>query len=601
MALTIEQRAFLDLIAYCEGTIGRSANGYDLLFGGTKVMNGWETNTTQIRHRYVTDFGNYVATPSLKIQDPTWKSGGSTAAGRYQFLGWVWASETKKKFNDENAYMTKDNQDNLAWLFAEGRGMNNEKLKKGLTNESEFETTVKTLCRPNVNGDVCIWEAFYKIFVVKNYGITIGQAFEFYKGAYQKYKDRGTTGTQVNQNTEAFDENGLGNLLYLNQQGKKVDKFGTDKIIGNGDNTKFYVNIPNGSSDKIIYFWPGLESVNSRKSQWDQIPGNIKGNCYIVMAAGTTNQNTLTDLRNVVKSYNSSIKTNQLKEYIIGYSTGGYQIFNNYDKKFKLVGLIDPSLALETNTENRKYGNNVAMVWGSNFMTGISNWGVRYPKLNNKIKDDGGFSQKIDNLDHNKAIQIWFGKYGDKIIAEQASQPIPDLETVLSKYGFPESMKNAIRKLKNTYGVNITEKEIKKELEQEGTWRVDNGKVNAKAKDKINQLIDDAITKFPSLKSKKRIISDYRSYNDQADNFGKKVRSGRSLEDVQSSNTIPGFSEHHTGLAFDIFSVDTSFWNNNIVIAQWIQNNANKYGFEVTYKTQGTLRIAEPWHLKYIA
>jgi len=411
MALSIEQRAFLDLIAYCEGTIGRSANGYDLLFGTKKMMNGWEADTNQIRHRYVIDKLNYVATPSLKIQDPTWIDDGSTAAGRYQFLGWVWASETKRKFNDENAYMTKDNQDNLAWLLAKDRGMNDTILKKGLNTKSDFENMVKTLCKPNVKDDVCVWEAFYKIFVTKEYGITIDQAFEFYKGAYQKYKNRDTNGTQSNQNDS------VGNLLYLNQQGEKINKFGTQKTTVNGDKTKFYVNIPSGSPNKIIYFWPGLESVNSRKSQWDQIPGNIKSSCYIVMAAGTTNQNTLNDLRSVVKNYNSSIKTNQLKEYIIGYSTGGYSVFNNYNKKFKFVGLIDPFLGSETNTENRQYGNNVAMIWGSDVMMGVSNWGVRYPKLNDKLKDDGGFSQKIDNLDHNKAIQIWFGKYGDKIIA----------------------------------------------------------------------------------------------------------------------------------------------------------------------------------------
>lgn len=423
MALSIEQRAFLDLIAYCEGTIGRSANGYDLLFGGKKVMNGWEANTNKIRHRYVTDFGNYKATPSLKIQDPTWKSGASTAAGRYQFLGWVWASETKRKFNDENAYMTKENQDNLAWLLAEGRGMNNEKLKKGLTSKSEFESTVKTLCR-NREGDVCIWEAFYKIFVTKNYGITIDQAFEFYKGAYQKYKDRGNNGTQAIQNSDDIDSSGLGALLYLNQQGQKIEKFGTQKITSNGDTTKFYVNIPSGSPDKIIYFWSGLESVISREAQWNQIPQNIKNKCYIVMAAGTTNtnQNSLDDLRSVIKKYNSSIKTNQLKEYIMGYSAGGYSVFNNYDKKFKFVGLIDPSLSSETNTENRKYDKNVAMIWGSSGMIGISNWGVRYPKVNDKIKDDGGFSQKINDLDHGKAIQIWFDKYGNKIIDGQTVQ-----------------------------------------------------------------------------------------------------------------------------------------------------------------------------------
>jgi hypothetical protein len=85
------------------------------------------------------------------------------------------------------------------------------------------------------------------------------------------------------------------------------------------------------------------------------------------------------------------------------------------------------------------------------------------------------------------------------------------------------------------------------------------------------------------------------------DNFGKKVKvDGRSIENVQASNTIPGFSQHHTGKAFDIFSVDPSWWDSKPEVKKWVADNAIKYGFEITYKTNGILRIAEPWHLFYV-
>ena len=62
---------------------------------------------------------------------------------------------------------------------------------------------------------------------------------------------------------------------------------------------------------------------------------------------------------------------------------------------------------------------------------------------------------------------------------------------------------------------------------------------------------------------------------------------------------IPGFSEHHTGKAFDIFSTEESWWDAKPEVKKWVADNASNYGFRVTYKTPGTLRVAEPWHLYY--
>ena len=94
-------------------------------------------------------------------------------------------------------------------------------------------------------------------------------------------------------------------------------------------------------------------------------------------------------------------------------------------------------------------------------------------------------------------------------------------------------------------------------------------------------------------------MSGYRSYGDQVKNFGNKAKS-RGVDNTQKANTIPGFSQHHTGKAFDIFSVDSGWWSSNSDVKNWVADNAKKYGFDVTYKTQGPLRIAEPWHLYYV-
>lgn len=162
----------------------------------------------------------------------------------------------------------------------------------------------------------------------------------------------------------------------------------------------------------------------------------------------------------------------------------------------------------------------------------------------------------------------------------------------------PQAIRDAILKLKTLYGIVITDAHIQKEFAQEGGWRPDNGSVNASAKTSIDKLIAAAKKQFPELSSY-GIISGYRSYNDQVKNFGNKVKGGRSIDDVQASNTIPGFSQHHTGKAFDIFSVSTAWWNSRPSIKQWVADNAGKYGFVVTYSAAGKLRIAEPWHLYY--
>jgi LAS superfamily LD-carboxypeptidase LdcB len=163
----------------------------------------------------------------------------------------------------------------------------------------------------------------------------------------------------------------------------------------------------------------------------------------------------------------------------------------------------------------------------------------------------------------------------------------------------PKNIQNSISQLNKSYGIKITDEHIKRELEQEGGYREDSGGVNSEASEQINKLIRDVKNKFPKLKNITGIISDYRSYSDQVKNFGSKAKS-RGIDETQRANAIPGFSQHHTGKAFDIFSVDTSWWNKNSDVKDWVAKNASKYGFDVTYKKQGSLRIAEPWHLYYV-
>lgn len=96
--MTRYEKAFLDTLAWAEGTLGVSNNGYDVLVNdnaklGSRIVVGW-TPTTDIIH----GLGSWAV-----------NVGGvrSTAAGRYQFIGSTWVELNNKV----NVPMTKVNQD----------------------------------------------------------------------------------------------------------------------------------------------------------------------------------------------------------------------------------------------------------------------------------------------------------------------------------------------------------------------------------------------------------------------------------------------------------------------------------------------------------
>lgn len=64
----------------------------------------------------------------------------------------------------------------------------------------------------------------------------------------------------------------------------------------------------------------------------------------------------------------------------------------------------------------------------------------------------------------------------------------------------------------------------------------------------------------------------------------------------------PGESEHQTGLAIDVTNPSRCF-DKTSVEAQWIDNNAYKYGFILRYpenKEDVTGYNYEPWHIRYV-
>ena len=100
------------------------------------------------------------------------------------------------------------------------------------------------------------------------------------------------------------------------------------------------------------------------------------------------------------------------------------------------------------------------------------------------------------------------------------------------------------------------------------------------------------------------ISSPYRSYNRQNVLYNTYVKKdGESKADTYSAR--PGYSEHQTGLAFDLGTAENNDINEFVESKEfkWMKNNAHKYGFILRYpygKKYITGYIYEPWHYRYV-
>ena len=96
------------------------------------------------------------------------------------------------------------------------------------------------------------------------------------------------------------------------------------------------------------------------------------------------------------------------------------------------------------------------------------------------------------------------------------------------------------------------------------------------------------------------ISSGYRSYYDQKYIYNNYVKKdGQKEADTYSARA--GHSEHQTGLAFDLNSINDSF--TNTPEGKWVHDNCYKYGLILRYpkgKDDITGYMHESWHLRYV-
>lgn len=115
---------------------------------------------------------------------------------------------------------------------------------------------------------------------------------------------------------------------------------------------------------------------------------------------------------------------------------------------------------------------------------------------------------------------------------------------------------------------------------------------------KLQQLQRDAQAQGINISNS---YSGYRSYQYQTQLYNNYVNQ-HGEEEANTFSARPGFSEHQTGLTFDLKDFNGQLVEDPIT-SQWIKDNCAKYGFILRYpegKEDITGYIYEPWHLRYV-
>lgn len=131
---------------------------------------------------------------------------------------------------------------------------------------------------------------------------------------------------------------------------------------------------------------------------------------------------------------------------------------------------------------------------------------------------------------------------------------------------------------------------------QHGLPKSFGGGVDANAYTALKQLQDAASSNGFSMP----LISGYRSYDYQTSLYNNYV----AIDGEDAANRYsakPGYSEHQTGLAFDIGELNYQFGETPAGI--WLAQHAHEYGFIIRYpqgKENVTGYMYEPWHVRYL-
>lgn len=124
----------------------------------------------------------------------------------------------------------------------------------------------------------------------------------------------------------------------------------------------------------------------------------------------------------------------------------------------------------------------------------------------------------------------------------------------------------------------------------------------------LKRLVDAAKKDGLELKP----ISGYRSYEYQEALFNRYIRSQmkknpqltrqQAQEKANTFSAKPGHSEHQLGTVVDVLSKENNFEFSSdptLSYVGWLEKNASKYNFTISYPKDSKEYIYEPWHLRW--
>jgi D-alanyl-D-alanine carboxypeptidase len=97
-----------------------------------------------------------------------------------------------------------------------------------------------------------------------------------------------------------------------------------------------------------------------------------------------------------------------------------------------------------------------------------------------------------------------------------------------------------------------------------------------------------------------QIVSAFRSVEYQLGIIERKMARGQTMQEILCVSAAPGYSEHHSGRAFDLTTpgfepLEEEFEKSPAF--GWLSTNAHVYGFVMSYPRGNRHGIAyEPWH-----
>lgn len=122
--------------------------------------------------------------------------------------------------------------------------------------------------------------------------------------------------------------------------------------------------------------------------------------------------------------------------------------------------------------------------------------------------------------------------------------------------------------------------------------------IHADVAQSLDSLLRDAAASGMSL----NVESAYRSFGTQAQlKSSYKITYGAGT--ANSFSAEQGYSEHQLGTAVDFTTVSlkgTLGGFDKTIEYQWLQNNAYRYGFVISYPANNPSYVFEPWHWRYV-